>query len=367
MQTTDFDYSLPPDRIAQHPTSRRDGSRLLVLHRTTRTLEHRDFTGITECLRAGDVLVVNNSRVIPARLRGYKEDTRGLIEILLLDELTPTLWRVMLRPGKRVRPGTRLLFTSASGAGASLTAEVVTKEADGHCCLQFSNVSDVSAMAWQLGEMPLPPYIHRPPGASAVEDRDRYQTVYAQHDGSVAAPTAGLHFTPALLQQLRDRGILIREVTLHVGHGTFAPVKTENIEQHVMHEERYDLPLETAQAVTAARRDGRRVIAVGTTSVRVLESAARAQQNAGHVAGPFQLKAAAGRTRIFIHPPAGFLVVDGLLTNFHLPRSTLLMLVSALAAPGELALGRDWILCAYAEAIREGYRFFSYGDAMLIL
>lgn len=367
MQTSDFDFILPDECVAQHPPARRDGSRLLVLQRRTRTLEHRDFTGIAECLRAGDVLVVNNSRVIPARLRGYKKDTRGLVEILLLDELTPFLWRVLLRPGKRVRPGTRLLFSSASGALASLTAEVVTKEADGHCCLQFSGVADVSAAAWQLGEMPLPPYIHRPPGASAVEDRDRYQTVYARHDGSVAAPTAGLHFTPELLQQLRERDILICEVTLHVGHGTFAPVKTDDIEHHLMHEERYELPPETAHAVTAARRDGRRVIAVGTTSARVLESAARAQQNTRHPAGPFQLDAAAGRTQIFIHPPAAFLVLDGLLTNFHLPRSTLLMLVSAFAAPGELTLGRDWILGAYAEAIREGYRFFSYGDAMLIL
>ncbi len=367
MQTADFDFFLPPERIAQHPASRRDGSRLLLLDRTTRTVQHRTFAELPEYLRSGDVLVVNNSRVFPARLRGYKEASGGLIEILLLDELSPFLWRVLLRPGKRVRPGTRLIFTTPSGTLAPLTAEVVAKEADGHCCLRFFGVADVSAAAWQLGEMPLPPYIHRSSGESTTEDRDRYQTVYARHDGSVAAPTAGLHFTPELIQQLKDRGVLIREVTLHVGHGTFAPVKTEAIEHHAMHEERYELPGETAHAVTDARREGRRVIAIGTTSVRVLESAARAPENARHAVEPFRLTATTGRTRIYIHPPAGFLVVDGMLTNFHLPRSTLLMLVSAFAAPGELTAGRDWILDVYREAIREGYRFFSYGDAMLIL
>lgn len=358
MLTAEFDYPLPPDLVAQHPAPQRDGSRLLVLHRTDGRTRHHQFPDLRAHLEPGDVLVLNDSKVIPARLRGLKLDTGGKIEVLLLEESTPSVWWVMLRPGKRVRPGTRLLFLSPGGRTSPLTAEVLGKNDEGHCRLRFGGVPDLAATLAETGEMPLPPYINRTAPAVGTEDRARYQTVFAQHDGSVAAPTAGLHFTEALLTGLRASGVETHFVTLHVGHGTFAPVKADQVEDHVMHEERFDLPAGTAEAVNRAKAEGRRVIAVGTTSVRVLESVARAN---GGVLVP-----GAGTTRIFLHPPATFAVIDGLLTNFHLPQSTLLMLVSAFAAPGETLRGRERILAAYAEAVRERYRFFSYGDAMLI-
>lgn len=332
---------------------------MLVLVRETETVEHGRFTDVQTHLQPGDVVVLNNSRVIPARLRGYKTETGGEVEILLLTEAAPLDWWVMLRPGKRVRPSTQLRFRTRNGQLSPLTAEVLAKNAEGHCRLRFSGVTDWPATLQELGEMPLPPYIHRETSHSKEDDASRYQTVFARHDGSVAAPTAGLHFTEEVLTELKTRGVETHFVTLHVGHGTFAPIKVDRLEDHSMHEERFEVSAETAAAVNRAKAEGRRVIAVGTTSVRVLESVAR--ENGGRlVAGP-------GHTRIFLHPPAKFSVVDGLLTNFHLPKSTLLMLVSAFAAPGENTRGRNLVLKAYATAVQERYRFFSYGDAMLLL
>ncbi len=357
MLTSDFHYDLPPELIAQMPTPERDRSRLMVLHRDGTPLEHWQFRNLPQYLRPGDVLVLNNSRVIPARLRGRKAGTGGEIEVLLIEENGVNDWWVMLRPGKRVRPGTYIQFVDVSGAPSTFGACVVAKNDEGHCRLRFEGGSNVGAALDRLGEVPLPPYIERLEGVRS-EDRERYQTVFARTAGSVAAPTAGLHFTEALIQALRAQRVIVCYVTLHVGLGTFAPVKASRVAEHVMHEERFELSEETARAVNAAKREGRRVIAVGTTSVRVVESAAR--ETGG------DLLPVAGRTRIFIHPPFKFNVVDGLVTNFHLPESTLLMLVSAFASPGRTQ-GRELVLSAYAEAARERYRFFSYGDAMLVL
>lgn len=369
MRTADFHYDLPPDLIAQHPAQKRDESRLLVLHRKSGGIEHRQFRDVAEYLRPGDVLVLNNSRVIPARLRGVNARTGGQFEILLLEEAASNEWWAMLRPGKRARIGTQIILRTPAGSASSITATVLDTNEEGHRRIRFGGIPNILQELDKLGEVPLPPYIRREaPGANpasdreANEDRARYQTVFAHPPGSVAAPTAGLHFTEALLDEIRALGVLVCFVTLHVGLGTFAPVKVENTAAHRMHEERYELSAETAKAINLAKREDRRVIAVGTTSVRVLESVAAA--NHGHSAIPV-LNSGSGRTRIFIHPPYQFKVVDALLTNFHLPRSTLLMLVSAFAAPGEMR-GRDLILAAYAEAVRERYRFFSYGDAMLI-
>ncbi len=358
MRTADFDYPLPPELIAQRPAPRRDAARLLVLERRTGGLEHRRFPELLAYLRAGEVLVLNDSRVIPARLRARKPPGGGAVEVLLCEEAAPNDWWVMLRPGKRVRTGTHLEFCPArSGTGPRLTATVREKNAEGLYRLVFEG-ADVRAALEDFGEVPLPPYIERA-GTPWPEDRERYQTVYARQPGSVAAPTAGLHFTAELLEAIRARGVAVHSVTLHVGPGTFAPVKAARVEDHVMHEEVYELPEATAAAVNAARAAGRRVVAVGTTSVRVLESAAATAPNG-------RLAPGRGRTRLFIYPPYRFRVVDALLTNFHLPESTLLMLVCAFAAPGETT-GRERVLRAYAEAVRERYRFFSYGDAMLLL
>ncbi|MCP5518247.1 MAG: tRNA preQ1(34) S-adenosylmethionine ribosyltransferase-isomerase QueA [Verrucomicrobiales bacterium] len=353
MLLADFDYDLPPERIAQHPADRRDASRLLVLRRADGRLEHREFPALAEYLQAGDLLVVNNSRVIPARLRGRKLDSGGEVEILLVEQQAANDWWTLLKPGRRVRPGTRL---DLGNERTPLTATVREKNTEGHCRLSFEATGDVLAALDELGEVPLPPYIERSRHPSD-EDRDRYQTVYARPPGSVAAPTAGLHFTGEFLELLRDRGVRLGFVTLHVGLGTFAPVKAERVADHVMHAESYELPATTAELILKTRRDGGRVVAVGTTSLRVLESVA---------ARPGGIQAAAGKTRLFVHPPHEFRVVDALLTNFHLPRSTLLMLVSAFAAPGRLS-GRELVLRAYTEAVRADYRFFSYGDAMLLL
>ncbi|MFM8469922.1 MAG: tRNA preQ1(34) S-adenosylmethionine ribosyltransferase-isomerase QueA [Limisphaerales bacterium] len=357
MLTSDFDFVLPPELIAQTPAPTRDGSRLLVVHRQDARLEHRRFPNLRDHLRAGDVLVLNNSRVLRARLRGHKPASGGQVELLLVEEVAPNEWWTMLRPGKRVRSGTEIHLIANTGASSPVRAVVQEKNSEGHCRVRFAGTDNLLRDLDALGEIPLPPYIER---AAGTEDDTRYQTVFAQPAGSVAAPTAGLHFTPELLDDLRARGVRVHFVTLHVGLGTFAPVKANNLADHIMHEERFELSAATADAVNAAKRDGRRVIAVGTTTVRVLESAAQLSTF------NFQLSAAQGRTRIFIHPPFQFRVVDALLTNFHLPQSTLLMLVSAFAAPGE-ARGRELILAAYAEAVRERYRFFSYGDAMLIV
>jgi S-adenosylmethionine:tRNA ribosyltransferase-isomerase len=358
MRTADFDFDLPPALIAQHPAPRRDESRLLVLHRGEGRIEHRKFRGVLDLFRAGDVLVLNNSRVIPARLHGRNARSGGRFEILLLEETARNLWWAMLRPAKRARIGTEIVLHDANGRTANVRARVLEMNEEGHRLLEFSGAPDVNRELEWLGEVPLPPYITRTNADGLGEDRERYQTVFAKTDGSIAAPTAGLHFTPDLLQQLRVLGVSVCFVTLHVGAGTFLPVTAEMLAGHRMHEERFELDEETARAVNAAKAAGHRIIAVGTTSVRVLESIAARNSR--------KLAKTSGKTGIFIHPPFRFQVVDGLLTNFHLPRSTLLMLVSAFAAPGQTT-GRQMILNAYAEAIRERYRFYSYGDAMLIL
>lgn len=357
MRTADFHFHLPPELIAQQPAPRRDQSRLLVLHRTEHRIEHRQFQDFPELLRAGDVLVLNNSRVIPARLHGKNAKTGGTFEILLLEENAMNDWWTMMRPGKRAKIGTKIQLLDKSGAAANYNAEVAELNADGHRRLKFFGAQNIFDGLDALGEMPLPPYIERH-GEQAL-DKERYQTVYARPAGSVAAPTAGLHFTPEILEAIRARGVEICFVTLHVGAGTFLPVKTKNVADHKMHAERFEVGEATVSAVNAAKKNGRRVIAVGTTATRALETVARL--NAG------KLNVYAGKTDIFLFPPAHFQIVDALLTNFHLPESTLLMLVSAFAAPGETNRGRELILSAYAEAVRERYRFFSYGDAMLIL
>jgi S-adenosylmethionine:tRNA ribosyltransferase-isomerase len=357
VRTADFNFDLPPGLIAQHPAPRRDESRLLFLHRTNGNIEHRHFRDLPGVFRAGDVLVLNNSRVIPARLRGANARSGGKFEILLLEEKATNDWWVMLRPGKSARVGTQIVF-HGNRQMTWIGATVVEVNDEGHRRLQFSGTPDISRELDRLGEVPLPPYITRANPDEMGEDKERYQTIYARTDGSVAAPTAGLHFTGKLLDEIRARGVKICFVTLHIGPGTFAPVKTETLAAHKMHEERFELGEETAHAVNEAKRTGRRVFAVGTTTVRVLESIAA--RNNG------KLNVYKGRTHIFVYPPFQFQIVDALLTNFHLPCSTLLMLVSAFATPGETH-GREMVLAAYAEAIRKRYRFFSYGDAMLIV
>ncbi|MSU58090.1 MAG: tRNA preQ1(34) S-adenosylmethionine ribosyltransferase-isomerase QueA [Pedosphaera sp.] len=391
MQTADFNFVLPPELIAQHPAPQRDHSRLLVLHRESNSIEHKHFRDVLEFFRAGDVLVLNNSRVIPARLRGVNAKTGGAFEILLLEANATNDWWAMMKPGKRARIGTAIQIQAGRRRGNesrtgndSETPHVVSYEIlatvmdtndEGHRRLKFSGNENILSALDELGEVPLPPYITRV-GTPVAEDRARYQTVFAQPAGSVAAPTAGLHFTTELLDEIRARGVDVQFVTLHVGLGTFAPVKADLLEAHVMHEERFEVSEAAAKAVNAAKTESRRVIAVGTTSVRVLESALgvppsggsgpRARVTAPPKGGtPNRIFPGSGRTLIFIHPPHEFKIVDALLTNFHLPCSTLLMLVSAFASPGGTR-GREMILSAYAKAIRDRYRFFSYGDAMLI-
>jgi S-adenosylmethionine:tRNA ribosyltransferase-isomerase len=360
MRTADFDFQLPPELIAQAPTTERDQSRLLVLHRNSGEIAHGRFANLPEHLQPGDVLVLNNSRVIPARLRGVNAVTGGQFEILLLEENSLNDWWAMLRPGKRGRVGTQITVLDANGHRSPIRATVLETNEEGHRRLRFDGAQNIFEQLDALGEVPLPPYIRRdtenPEHRNSSDDRERYQTVFAQTAGSVAAPTAGLHFTETLLEKIRSRGVQICFVTLHVGLGTFAPVKSETLSAHTMHEERYELSEATARVINQARAAGRRVLAVGTTSVRVLESAANGNS----------VVAGSGRTRIFIYPPYHFKIVDALLTNFHLPRSTLLMLVSAFAAPDETR-GREMVLSTYAEAVRERYRFFSYGDAMLLV
>jgi S-adenosylmethionine:tRNA ribosyltransferase-isomerase len=329
MRASEFDYDLPEDLIAQAPAERRDQSRMLVLNRATGKIEHSQFSELPNYVNSGDVMIFNDSKVIPARLRPVSH----VEEMLLVEEVAPNEWWTMLRPAKRAPQGTQIIIND------QITATVVETNPEGHRRVQFSGIGNIIDVLPALGQMPLPPYIKRWADAA---DASRYQTVFAKHSGSVAAPTAGLHFTPEVIDQIQNRGAGTAFVTLHVGLGTFAPVKSENLEEHTMHEERFVIPRETALTVESAKR----VVAVGTTTVRVLESAGG--------------KAGEGRTNIFIHPPFQFRVVDVLLTNFHLPRSTLLMLVSAFAS-------RELVLAAYAEAVRRRYRFFSYGDAMLIL
>jgi S-adenosylmethionine:tRNA ribosyltransferase-isomerase len=366
MRTADFDFELPPELIAQTPAPQRDQSRLLVLHRETGRVEHRHLRDLLDYLRPGDVLVLNNSRVIPARLRAVNAQTGGRFEVLLLEENAVNDWWVMVRPGRRARAGTRIAFRDLRGQPSDVRAVVLEKNAEGHRRLRFSGVADITGALGVIGEVPLPPYINRADTSQMDLDRLRYQTVYAQPAGSVAAPTAGLHFTEALLEDIRMRGVQVCFLTLHVGLGTFAPVKAESLASHTMHEERYEVCEETARTVNSAKAAGRRVIAVGTTTVRVLETLVRSSPLTPWPSSAPTIAAGSGKTRIFLYPPCEFKMVDMLLTNFHLPRSTLLMLVSAFAAPND-ARGRDLVLSAYAEAVRERYRFFSYGDAMLML
>ncbi len=348
MRTGDFDYFLPEQRIAQTPAEPRDASRLLVLdrNRPDGQLEHRTFSDLIEYLRAGDLMVFNRSRVIPARLYGIEAKSGARVEVLLVRRQEPGIWQALGRPGRRLRVGTRVTVATRDGSG-SAQIEILASLENG---LRLVRVSDESALD-ALGELPLPPYIKETP-----EDPDRYQTVYADDPGSVAAPTAGLHFTESLLHRIRSQSVDTAWVTLHVGLDTFRPVHGENIDEHKIHTEWFELPADTAAAINAARRRGDRIIAVGTTTVRTLEHVARDT----HANGATEIQASAGDADLFILPGHEFRLVDAMVTNFHLPRSTLLMLVSAFA-------GRERILAAYEEAVRREYRFYSFGDAMLLL
>lgn len=339
MLVSDFDYYLPEELIAQHPIEPRDHSRLLVLDRTTGALSDQNFYNLPEYLQPGDTLVFNNTKVIPARLMGTKAETGGRIEVFLLNRVAGDEWETLVKPGKRARPGTIIEFSP------ELKCEVLKTTDFGGRIVRFSYDGIFEEILDRLGEMPLPPYIK-----ARLADKDRYQTVYARERGSAAAPTAGLHFTPQLLAKLEQQGINLAFITLHVGLGTFRPVSVDNITEHVMHREYYSVSQETAALINQTKQSGRRVIAVGTTAVRTLETAT--------ASGLVESKS--GWTDIFIYPGYKFKIIDALITNFHLPQSTLLMLISALA-------NREQILAAYQHAVAERYRFFSFGDAMLIL
>lgn len=340
MKTSDFYYDLPQELIAQTPMEKRDGSRLMTLDRRTGQTGHRHFYDLPSLLRPGDCLIMNDSRVLPARLLGRRLPGGGACEVLLLTDKGENVWECLVRPGRKLRIGARMTF----GDG-SLTAEVVKEEADGNRLVRFQYEGIFLEVLERLGKMPLPPYIKE-----ELQDQERYQTVYSKVLGSAAAPTAGLHFTPELLKKIEAQGVNLGYVTLHVGLGTFRPVKEESIEDHDMHSEFCTIPPETAELINRSKADGGRVICVGTTSCRTLESWA---EDDGH------MEPRSGWTNIFLYPGCRFKVMDGLVTNFHLPESTLIMLVSAFA-------GRETVLNAYKEAVRERYRFFSFGDAMFI-
>lgn len=340
MNIKEFDYELPQELIAQDPLKDRAASRLLMLDKHSGQFSHHVFREIVDYLNPGDCLVVNNTKVIPARLMGEKEETGAAIEVLLLKRRENDVWETLVKPGKKARIGAKIVF-----GGGLLTGEVIDIVEEGNRLIRFTYEGIFEEILDQLGQMPLPPYItHR------LEDKNRYQTVYARHEGSAAAPTAGLHFTPELLEEIREKGVNIAHVTLHVGLGTFRPVKVENILEHHMHSEFYVVEEDQAELINDTKKNGGRVICVGTTSCRTLESAA--DENG-------MLHAGSGWTDIFIYPGYRFKILDALITNFHLPESTLLMLVSALA-------GRDHVMAAYEEAVKEKYRFFSFGDAMFI-
>ncbi len=339
MNVQDFDYYLPEELIAQTPLAQRDASRLMVLPRQQGACSHRHFFELPSLLRKGDLLVFNDTRVIPARLHGRKKDTGAKVEIFLLKRLDLDRWETLVRPGRKLRPGTEVVFSEDLSATIEETTEF------GGRIVRFRWQGVFEEVLQRLGEVPLPPYIHE-----QLPDPERYQTVYARENGSAAAPTAGLHFTPELLSSLHEQGVQTAYVTLHVGLGTFRPVAVESIQDHVMHSEQYAISAETAALVNETRRQGGRVIAVGTTAVRTLETAGQSGQ----------LQSCSGSTNIFIYPGYEYKIIDGLITNFHLPKSTLLMLVSALA-------GRERVLAAYKEAVEQRYRFFSFGDAMFIL
>ena len=340
MKTSDFYYDLPQELIAQDPLEDRSSSRLLHLSMKDGSVEHRHFTDILDYLKEGDCLVVNDTRVIPARLYGHKEETGALIEILLLKRKENDIWECLVKPGKKARPGAKLVF----GDGI-LKGEIIDVVEEGNRLIQFQYEGIFEEILDQLGEMPLPPYI-----THKLEDKNRYQTVYAKNDGSAAAPTAGLHFTQELLQKVQEKGVKIAHVTLHVGLGTFRPVKVDDVENHHMHSEFYVVEEDQAKLINDTKKQGGRVISVGTTSCRTLESATDEDG---------VLHPGSGWTELFIYPGYQFKMIDGLITNFHLPESTLMMLVSALA-------GKDRIMAAYEEAVKERYRFFSFGDAMFI-
>lgn len=340
MTTKDFYYELPQELIAQTPLEDRTASRLMVVNRTSGEIEHKHFYDIVDRLREGDCLVMNNTRVIPARLYGTKEGSGGKIEFLLLKRLELDKWEVILRPGKKAKPGSRFEF-----GGGLLRAEVLEIIEDGNRIVRFEYDGVWEEILDKLGEMPLPPYIKE-----KLTDRERYQTVYSKIEGSAAAPTAGLHFTKELLEKIKAKGVELAYLTLHVGLGTFRPVSVENVEDHLMHTEYYQISAETAEKINRARKNGGRIIAVGTTSVRTLETVADDDGS---------LRAASGETSIFIYPGYKFKAVDCLITNFHLPESTLMMLVSAFST-------KDIIFNAYKTAVAEKYRFFSFGDAMYI-
>lgn len=341
MNVSEFNFDLPQELIAQDPLEDRSSSRLLVLDKETGDIQHKNFRDLLSYLRRGDCLVVNDTKVIPARLYGVKEETEAKIEVLLLKRRESDLWETLVKPGKKARPGTVISF-----GGGILKGTVIDVVEEGNRLIRFSYEGIFEEILDQLGQMPLPPYI-----THELKDKNRYQTVYAKHDGSAAAPTAGLHFTEELLEEIRNIGVCIAHVTLHVGLGTFRPVKVDNILDHHMHSEFYVVEEAEAEKINGAKREGGRVICVGTTSCRALESAAGEDGI---------LKARSGWTDIFIYPGYRFKILDCLVTNFHLPESTLVMLVSALA-------GRERVLHAYREAVREQYRFFSFGDAMLII
>lgn len=341
MKVSDFNYNLPQELIAQVPIKNRDESRLMVLDKKNKTIEHKIFKDIINYLKPGDCLVRNNTKVIPARLYGIKEEKGINVEFLLLNRIEGDYWEVMVRPGRRLKEGTKVIF----GNGI-LQAEILEIMNGGNRKVKFTYEGIFNEILDKIGLMPLPPYIHE-----KLKEKDRYQTVYAKYEGSAAAPTAGLHFTNELLEEIRQKGIDIANVTLHVGIGTFRPVKEENVEEHAMHTEHFYIKQEDVEKINKAKKEGHRIIAVGTTSCRVLESIA--DEN-GYV------KPIEADTGIFIYPGYKFKCIDGLITNFHLPESTLIMLVSALA-------GKDYIMHAYEEAVKEKYRFFSFGDAMAIL
>ena len=341
MDVKDFDYELPEELIAQDPLEKRSNSRLMVLNKENGDVTHRHFYDVREYLKPGDCLVINNTKVIPARLFGEKEETHAKIELLLLKRKSDDVWETLVKPGKKAKVGARFSF-----GGGLLKGEIIDIVEEGNRLIRFTYDGIFEEILDELGQMPLPPYI-----THQLKDKNRYQTVYAKYEGSAAAPTAGLHFTEELLEEIRGMGVRIAEVTLHVGLGTFRPVKVENVQDHHMHSEFYMISAEAAQIINETKEAGGRVICVGTTSTRTIESAA--DENG-------RLKETSGWTDIFIYPGYRFKILDGLITNFHLPQSTLIMLVSALA-------GREHVLAAYKEAVNEKYRFFSFGDAMLIL
>ena len=340
MKTSDFTFELPEELIAQDPLADRSSSRLLVLDKETGEIRHEVFKNVVSYLKKGDCLVLNDTKVLPARLIGEKVGTGAKIEVLLLKRRQDNVWETLVKPGRKAKPGTRILF-----GGGRLVGEVTDIVDEGNRLVRFEFEGIFEEVLDELGQMPLPPYI-----THQLEDKNRYQTVYAKHEGSAAAPTAGLHFTKELLKEIEEKGVRLAYVTLHVGLGTFRPVKVEDVTDHHMHSEFYSVDETAAQAINQTRKEGRRIISVGTTSTRTLESVADVD---GHI------EPKSGWTDIFIYPGYEFKVIDALITNFHLPESTLLMLVSALA-------GKEHILAAYEEAVRERYRFFSFGDAMFI-